>query len=155
MAAEADREARVIVCAVDGSSADESAVEVATQLAVLAEARLALLAVAPVPIADTRELALPTWTLGEAMRALELTAAGLHGRVGVDCYLDAGNPVRRLVEFAARTGALLLVVGTHARASGRPHSIVASGLSRAAPCPVVLVPEAARLPELDYGKRRD
>lgn len=32
MAAEADLDARVIVCAVDGSSVDASAVEVATQL---------------------------------------------------------------------------------------------------------------------------
>ena len=89
------------------------------------------------------------------MRALELTAATLDGRVGVDCYLDAGNPVRRLVEFAARTRALLIVVGTHARESGRPPSIVASGLTRAAPCPVVVVPEAAPLPELDKAKRQD
>jgi nucleotide-binding universal stress UspA family protein len=155
MAAEADREARVIVCAIDGSSADASAVEVATQLAVLARARLALLAVAPVPIGDTRGFALPAWALEEAMRALELTAAALESRVGVDCYLDPGNPVRRLVEFAARTRALLLVVGTQAQASGRPPSIVASGLTRAAPCPVVVVPETAPLPELDYGRRHD
>jgi nucleotide-binding universal stress UspA family protein len=102
-----------------------------------------------------REFALPAWTLEEAMRALELTAAALDSRVGVDCYLDAGNPVRRLVEFAARTRALLLVVGANAPSSGRPPSIVASGLSRAAPCPVVVVPEAAPLPELDNAKRRD
>lgn len=49
MAAEADREGRVVVCAVDGSSADASAVEVATQLAVLAEARLALVVGANAP----------------------------------------------------------------------------------------------------------
>ena len=42
--AEAEREARLIVCAVDGSIADTNAVEVATQLAVLAKARLALVA---------------------------------------------------------------------------------------------------------------
>jgi nucleotide-binding universal stress UspA family protein len=149
MAADANRDARVIVCAVDGSSADARAVEVATQLAVLAEARLALLAVAPASTGDTREFALPAWTLEEAMKTLELTAAALDSRVRVDCYLDAGNPVRRLVEFAARTRALLLVVGTHARTSGRPPSIVTSGLTRAAPCPVVVVPEAVPLPELD------
>jgi len=155
MTAKADREARMIVCAVDGSSADENAVEVATQLAVLGEARLALVAVAPVSIGDGREFAQPAWTLEEAMRALELTAASLESRVGVDCYLDAGNPVSRLVEFSARTRALLLVVGTQARASGRPPSIVASGLTRAAPCPVVVVPEAAPVPELDYAGRQD
>lgn len=112
MAADADREGqRVVVCALDGSSADASTVEVATQLAALAGARLALVAVAPVPTGDPREFALPAWTLEVAMRALELTAATLDGRVGVDCYLDAGNPVRRLVEFAARTRVLLIVVG--------------------------------------------
>jgi nucleotide-binding universal stress UspA family protein len=155
MAAEAGRDARVIVCAVGGSSADANAVEVATQLAVLAKARLALLAVAPVPMGDAREVARPAWTLEEAMRALELTAATVDSRVGVDCYLDAGSPVRRLVEFAARTRALLVVVGTHARASGRPPSIVAGGLTRAAPCPVVVVPEGAPVPELDDSERHD
>lgn len=155
MAAEADREGRVVVCAVDGSTADASAVEVATQLAVLARARLALVAVAPVPMDDPRELAPPAWTLEEAMRALERTAATLDSRVGIDCYLDAGNPVRRLVEFAARTRALLLVVGANAPSSGRPPSIVAGGVARAAPCPVVVVPEAAPLPELDKTKRQD
>ena len=149
MAAEPERGARVIVCAVDGSSAHESAVEVATQLAVLAKARLALFAVAPVPSRDTSEFASPGWTLEEAMRALELTAAALDNRVGVDWYLDAGNPVRRLIEFAARTRALLLVVGTSAPSSDRPPSMVASGLTRGAPCPVVVVPEGATLPELD------
>lgn len=149
MAADADRDARVIVCALDGSSADARAAEVAAQLAVLARARLALLAVAPAATGDAREFALPAWTLEEAMRALELTAATLDNRVRVDCYLDAGNPVRRLVEFAARTHALLLVAGTHARTSGRPPSIVTSGLTRTAPCPVVVVPEAAPPPELD------
>lgn len=89
------------------------------------------------------------------MRALELTAATVDSRVGVDCYLDAGSPVRRLVEFAARTRALLVVVGTHARASGRPPSIVAGGLTRAAPCPVVVVPEGAPVPELDDSERHD
>jgi nucleotide-binding universal stress UspA family protein len=154
MSAEADRDARVVVCAVDGSSADAGAVEVATQLAVLAGARLALVAIAPVPVGARREFALPAWTLEEAMRALELTSAALESRVGVDCYLDAGNPARRLVEFSARTRALLLVVGTHARASGRPPSILASGLIRAAPCPVVVVPEVATLPKLHNPTHR-
>jgi len=102
---------------------------------------------------DEQQRARPRCELDQS--ALELTAAALDSRVGVDCYLDAGNPVRRLVEFAARTRALLLVVGANAPSSGRPPSIVASGLSRAAPCPVVVVPEAAPLPELDNAKRRD
>jgi nucleotide-binding universal stress UspA family protein len=121
---------------------------------VLAGARLALVAVAPVPRGDTREFALPAWTLEEAMSALALRAVALDSRVGVDCYLDAGNPVRRLVEFAARTRALLLVIGTISPALGRPPSIVASGLIRAAPCPLVVVPEAAPLPELEHARRQ-
>jgi len=148
MAAEDDRASRVVVCAVDGSIVDGNAVEVAAQLAVLSEARLALLAVAPVPLAGAREWGLPAWTLEEARRALELTAEALDGRVEVDCYLEAGNPVRRLIEFAARKRALLLVVGTSGLVSNRPASIVASGVSRSAPCPVVVVPEEIAPPDL-------
>lgn len=92
MAADADREARLIVCAVDGSNADANAVEVATQLALLADARLALIAVAPTGTGDTAEIALRKWTLEEALSALELTAKTLDERVGVDCYVDVGNP---------------------------------------------------------------
>lgn len=149
MAAEAKREARLIVCAVDGSIADANAVEVATQLAVLANARLALVAVASVRTGDTRHgFGQRAWTLEEALGALELTAKTLNSRIAVDCYVDAGNPVRRLVEFAALTQALLLVVGTNAT-TGRPPSIVANGLVRSAPCPVVVVPQAAPVPALD------
>jgi nucleotide-binding universal stress UspA family protein len=149
MTAASDRDSRVVVCAIEGSVVDENAVEVGAQLAVLSKARLALLAVAPVPPASAREWGLPTWTPAEARRALELTAAGLSGRVDVDCYLEAGNPVRRLVEFSARKRALLLVVGTRGPASSWPASIVASGVSRSAPCPVVVVPDGAAVPELD------
>jgi nucleotide-binding universal stress UspA family protein len=129
---------RVVVCGIDGSAADAATVEVAAQLAVLAQAELALIAVAP----------LPEWTLEEARRMLELTADGLRDRVAVEWHLDSGNPLRRLAEFAARKRALLLVVGTRAPATGRPPSLVASGLTRGAPCPVVVVPEAAPVPAL-------
>jgi len=148
-------ESRVIVCAVDGSTADAAAIDVAAQLAVLADARLALLAVAPVPIDSVGDQAPPPWTLEDAKRALERTAAAVDDRVGVDCYLDAGNPVRRLVEFAGRTRPLLVVVGTRARDPALPPSIGASGLIRGAPCPVVVVPEAGYVPELDDRRRRD
>ena len=149
MAAERNVAARVIVCAVEGSTADGNAVEVATQLSVLAQARLALLAVAPVPAGWRTRLGLPAWTLEEARQALELTAETLESRTGVDCYLEAGNPVRRLIEFAARKRALLLVVGVRGPISGRPSSIVASGVSRNAPCPVVVVPDGKAVPELE------
>jgi len=144
-------DARVVICAIDGSTSDESAAEVATQLAVLAKARLALVAIAPVPVADTRDRHVPTWTVDEARRALQLTAEALAHRVDVDAYLDSGNPVRRLVELAERKHALLLVVGTR----GVPASIVASGLSRSAPCPVVIVREAAAVPALDTAHHDD
>lgn len=155
MAAAPDRDSRVIVCAIDGSAVDENAVEIAAQLAVLSEARLALVAVAPIPPASAREWGLPTWTPGEAMRALELTTVGLLGRVDVDYYVEAGNPVRRLVEFAARKRALLLVLGTRGPASSRPASIVANGVSRNAPCPVVVVPAGTPVPELDPLQTND
>ena len=148
MTAEADPAPRVIVCAVDGSNADANAVEVAVQLAVLTGARLALVAVAPALAGDSADVARRRWTLEEAVSALELTAKTLDDRVDVDCYVDAGNPVRRLGEFATLVRALLLVVGTTASAKGRPPSIVASGLGRTAPCPVVVVSESAPVPPI-------
>ena len=56
--------------------------------------------------------------------------------------------VRRLVEFAERKAALLLVVGARRSPGGDPPSIVAGGLFRAAPCPVVVVPETAARPTI-------
>jgi nucleotide-binding universal stress UspA family protein len=139
---------RVVVCGIEGSAADAATVEVAAQLARLAQAQLALVAVAPLPLSGAREYGVPEWTLEEARTTLELTAEALQGRVPVECHLDSGNPLRRLAEFAARKRALLLVVGTRAPATGRPQSIVASGLARGAPCPLVVVPEVAPVPEL-------
>jgi nucleotide-binding universal stress UspA family protein len=88
------------------------------------------------------------WTVEEARRTLEFTADALEQRIDVDCYLDSGNPVRRLVELAARKHALLLVVGTPGGASDQPPSIIASGVSRSAPCPVVVVRHGSRVPHL-------
>jgi nucleotide-binding universal stress UspA family protein len=139
---------RVIVCAVDGSNADANAVEVATQLAVLTGARLALIAVAPALADDPADVARRRWTLEEALSALELTAKTMDDRVDVDCYVDAGNPVRRVVEFATLVRALLLVVGRSASGKARPLSMVAGGLGRAAPCPVVVVSEHAPVPPI-------
>jgi nucleotide-binding universal stress UspA family protein len=149
-AAGVNTDERLVVCAIDGSAADGNAAEVATQLAVLAEARLALIAVAPV--AGAPDLGLRTWTMDEARRALELTAEALDRRVAVDVYLDSGNPVRRIVELAERKRALILVVGTSTPVPGRPPSITASGVSRSAPCPVVIVPETAPVPALDAAR---
>jgi nucleotide-binding universal stress UspA family protein len=140
---------RVVVCAVEGSTSDANAVEVAAQLAVLAEARLALAAVAPVPAVRAREWGLPPWTMDDARHTLELMADVLHPRVDVDVYLDSGNPVRRLVELAERKRALLLVVGTGSAPANGPRSIVAGGLARSAPCPLVVVPEAVFVRALD------
>lgn len=148
MAADAAHEARLVACVVDGSSADASAVEVAVQLALVTGARLALIAVAPTRVDDTAGVARRNWTLEEALSALELTAKTLDERVGVDCYVDAGNPVRRLVRFATLMRPLLLVVGTNAPGPGRPASLLAGGLIRAAPCPVVVVPGKAQVPPI-------
>jgi nucleotide-binding universal stress UspA family protein len=139
---------RLVVCAIDGSNADTNAVEVATQLAALTGARLALVAVAPTDTHDEREIAARAWTLEEALNSLRRNATKLDDRIEVDCYVDAGNPVRRLVEFAALTQPLLLVVGRNDSATGRIPSIVAGGLVRAAPCPVVVVSDTAPVPLL-------
>ena len=138
---------RVVVCNLEGSRIDANTVEVARQLALVAHARLALVAVAPIHVpGDGREPRL--WTAEEARAALELTAETINGAVDVDCYLELGNPVRRLTELAKDVGALLLVVGVRSDAAGRPPSITARGVARSAPCPVVIVPETAAVPAL-------
>jgi nucleotide-binding universal stress UspA family protein len=142
-----ERRGRVVVCSLEGSRYDANAVEVAFQLAHVAEARLALVAVAPIADADERRDRSP-WTPEEARRALETAAASLDGDLGVDCVLEIGHPMRRLLEFARASDALLLVVGAGGEAAGRPPSIVARGLAKSAPCPVVVVPETAAVPAL-------
>jgi nucleotide-binding universal stress UspA family protein len=142
---------RVVVCSLEGALHDGNAVEVAGRLARLARARLALVAVVPLPAAvrDTS----PAWTAEEAIDALELTAAAVDAALAVDCHLELGNPARRLVEVAERERALLLVVGTSDDAH-RPPSIVVRGIARSAPCPVVLVRETAPVPRLDPADDR-
>lgn len=144
---EADESSRVVVCNLEGSRHDANAVEVARQLALVARARLALVAVAAVRVPGAFDVP-PTWTPEEARAALELTAATVDGAVDVDCYLEIGNPVRRLTEFAKDTRALLLVVGTSSDAADRPASLSARGVARSAPCPVVVVAESAAVPAL-------
>lgn len=141
------RRDRVVVCGLAGSAVDTATIEVAVQLASLARARLALVAVALAdarPRGDERRW----WTLGDARRALELTAEKLEARIGVDCVLELGNPTRRLVEVAATRHALLLVVAAGG-GGGNPASIVPAGIARGAPCPVVVVPADIEPPELD------
>ena len=144
---EVDESSRVVVCNLEGARHDANAVEVARQLAVVARARLALVAVAAVQVPGAFDVP-PTWTPEQARAALELTAATVDGAVDVDCYLEIGNPVRRLTEFARDTRALLLVVGTSTDAADRPASLSARGVARSAPCPVVVVPESAAVPAL-------
>jgi nucleotide-binding universal stress UspA family protein len=143
---DAPNDRRVVVCSLEGSRYDANAVEVASQLALVAEARLALVAVAPLPDPDARREP-PPWTPEEARRALELTAGSLDGDLAVDCILELGHPMRRLIEFARASRALLLVVGA-GEAAGRPPSLVGRGLAKSAPCPVVIVPESAGVPAL-------
>lgn len=140
-----DARTRVVVCSLEGSRTDANTVEVARQLALVAQARLALVAVAPVQV-PARGQEPTTWTPEEARAALELTAETIDGAVAVDCYLELGNPVRRLTELARDVRALLLVVGMSS--ADRAPSIIARGVARSAPCPVVIVPETAAVPAL-------
>ncbi len=55
-----------------------------------------------------------------------------------------GPPARAILDVAARSGADLMVVGTHGRNAASRARIgnVSSALAREAVCPVVLVPPA-------------
>jgi nucleotide-binding universal stress UspA family protein len=99
--------------------------------------------------ADSLE-AEPFWTAGAQAHAVRIRAAqreqvdavvsAAPGTVQVECRVEEGHPVDRLVEAAK--GADLLVLSSHGH--GRMHQAVvgsvAAGCIRRAPCPVLVVP---------------
>lgn len=150
---------RVIVCGVDGSPDAEEAARLAAQLAELAGARLALVAVVQVPVVhgaagvpwSRRQLRASTLEAGAAL--LQRMAEAVGTRVPIDCHLELGDPVRRLIAVAERTRALALVVGTRGLGALRAAVLgsVAAGVCRQASCPVVVVPRAAAGRDLLHG----
>jgi nucleotide-binding universal stress UspA family protein len=79
----------------------------------------------------------------EAEREMESAIEAAKSRLGDRLLrrVEAGDPVRTILDVAANDGADLIVIGTHGRV-GRLHSLVGSvaeGVMRNAPCPVLTV----------------
>lgn len=125
---------REIVVATDFSESAQAALRIARDYARRFGARLHLLHVGW-PGAD---LASPP-----LLRRLE---AELAPEVRVVTAIESGSPAARIVEYAERHGADLIVLGTHGR-TGVTRALlgsVAEHVVRTAPCPVLTVPLRSR-----------
>lgn len=96
---------------------------------------LAVVHVAPVAV---EESATPAWE-AELERVRSLAPAGVAVR---ETLLHAEHPAEAIVEFARREGADLVVMATHGYGAVRRALLgsTAQGVTRAAPCPVLLIP---------------
>lgn len=63
----------------------------------------------------------------------------------IETHVDAdGSPAPGILGYAGEAGVELIVIGTHGRGGGLPHTgpgSVADKVARSAPCPVLLVPD--------------
>ncbi len=143
-----------VCCPVDFSQTSESAMTYACELARRFGAELTLLHVRSVPGSSIPEgLLEPTDEVthdieGPSDRPLVSWKARAEGLgVGhVEVATSVGEPAQEIVDFARRSGADAIVIGTHGR-TGLKHAVlgsVAEKVVRLAPCIVVSVtPEAA------------
>jgi nucleotide-binding universal stress UspA family protein len=141
---------RTIVCAVDGSDADDEVVDVAKGLATALAGRLVLVHVAP-PTEVSGVSAAPAGL--ERLREEELADArglleGLAARAGAtdaELRAEVGPPADRILAVCAEEDAALVVVGSRGRGDVRSAILgsvshkVASNAGR----PVVIVPPDA------------
>lgn len=119
-----------VVFATDFSECSETAARVARDWAQRLGARLHVLHVVW-PASD------PT-----PQSSLAKAAEGLGNGVVVVTAVESGLPAARIVDYAARQGAQLIVLGTHGRTGVSRALIgsVAERVVRMAPCPVLTVP---------------
>ena len=124
-----------VVVGVDGSGAEEHAVEAALALATAMDRRLWLVDVVPQPGADPSADDLPG-------RHLQDLAERCNQQVSTRWEVVQGNdPIAVLEGFAARRDASFLVAATHGRHSTERHTMasVAAGLASIAARPVLVV----------------
>jgi nucleotide-binding universal stress UspA family protein len=142
-----------ILCPTDFSEVSTKAEAYAIALAKRYEARLSLLHVdPPMPMmAPYGEIPVDIRLFEEQRRQAEqdLAAAGTRARnagLGVDTALIGGYPGREILAVAREQDVDLIVLGSHGR-GGVEHLLlgsVAEKVLRKAPCPVMVVPAAAR-----------
>ena len=137
-----------ILVAIDGSEFAAHALEVASELATALGAQIGLVHVID-PKFIGSETGVPADQLLAMLRAdgkglLETAASTIPARPNVWQFLREGTPWSEIVESARTWRADVIVIGTHGRSGlGRlMFGSTAEGVTRHAPCPVVVVPAA-------------
>jgi nucleotide-binding universal stress UspA family protein len=133
-----------IVCGIDDSLGAREALRVASTLSVRFGVRLVLAHVADGFAAAGDE----SLTTNQARRGGErlLEQAAGEQRVQVENRIEVGEPAEALARIAAEEAASLIIVGSRRQGRLRPglRSALADELAASTPCPVVVVPPAAR-----------
>lgn len=138
-----------ILVAIDGSEFAAHAIEVAGGLATALGAQIGLVHVIDPKFVGS-ETGVPADQISAMIRAegkglLETAASTIPAPVHVWKFLREGTPWSEIVDSAHEWPADLIVIGTHGRSGiGRVvFGSTAEGVTRHAPCPVVVVPAAS------------
>jgi nucleotide-binding universal stress UspA family protein len=143
-----------ILCPVDLSDTTRHAASYAAHLARWYSAKITALHIAnsmqianaDFAIVDPESLPGLNEDEAKAVRERILNEFGAAGAAGVDVVVETGLPAARIVDFARRLPADLVVMGTHG-AGGFQHLVLGSvteKVLRQATCPVLTVPPRAR-----------
>jgi nucleotide-binding universal stress UspA family protein len=139
-----------VLVAVDGSEFAAHALEVAGSLATAVGAQIGLVHVIDPKLVGS-ETGVPAdqrWAMlrADGQGLLETAAATIPAHAHCWKFLREGTPGAEIVDSARKWPADLIVIGTHGR-SGLTRLVfgsTAEGVTRHAPCPVVVVPPASR-----------
>jgi nucleotide-binding universal stress UspA family protein len=138
-----------VLVAIDGSECAAHALEVAASLAAAVGAQIGVVHVIDPRLVGS-ETGVPAdqqWAIlrTDAKALLDTAASTLAGPAPCWKFVREGTPWAEIVESARTWPADLLVIGTHGR-SGLTRLVfgsTAEGVTRHAPCPVVVVPPAS------------
>ncbi|MGB2951808.1 MAG: universal stress protein [Gaiellaceae bacterium] len=134
-----------IVCGIDDSRGAAEALRVASALSERLQLRLVLVHVAPgFRTAEGADSVTAVQARTGAEGLVERIAKKHIANGSVDKRAEVGDPAEVLAQIAAEESADLIVLGSRRRRR-KLVSGLAAGLSTVAPCPVVVVPPAARL----------
>jgi nucleotide-binding universal stress UspA family protein len=150
---------RTIIVALDGKPSHEQGLAVAAELAAKTGARLLLTTIVPtlstligergatgrlLPVATAELLEQTEESAGHYLsgHAVRLAAKG----ISFEIFVHRGNPPRQIVSLARKTGADLIVVGTHGRTGSKAFwaGSMAHKIVGATAVPVLLVPAARK-----------
>jgi nucleotide-binding universal stress UspA family protein len=136
-----------ILIAVDSERAAEQAARVGAELATLLGARAALIHSIGLPVSYASEDAAAMEELiARGIQEGEKLLRSFHQRLPLPAatldYVECGPPAARIVEFAKKWPADLIVMGSHGRSGVQRFLLgsVAEEVMRHAPCPVLIAP---------------